>query len=174
MSFIQHLKKYRPSLVTLILLGLIAYVWFRPPAWVTDEQRAAPLLQVTLLDGRVLNLADLRGKVVLVNFWATWCPYCRHEMPAMQHFYRDYKNKGFEMLALSQDDDALKVVEFLRAEGYDFPVAMDMPGTGSAFGGVSKLPTSFVIDKHGMVRKKVTGQVHYARLENLVLPLLKE
>ena len=174
MSFIQRLKKYRPSLVTLILLGLIAYVWFRPPAWVTDERRTAPSLQVTLMDGRALNLADLRGKVVLVNFWATWCPYCRHEMPAMQRFYRDYKDKGFEMLALSQDDDAVKVFQFLRAEGYDFPVAMDMPGTGATFGGISKLPTSFVIDKRGMVRKKISGQVHYARLENLVLPLLKE
>jgi len=174
MSFIERLKKYRPSPVTLILLGLIAYVWFRPPAWVTDEQRAAPPLQVRLMDGRVLDLHSLRGKVVLVNFWATWCPYCRHEMPAMQRFYRDYKDKGFEMLALSQDEDAVKVFEFLRAEGYDFPVAMDVPGTSAAFGGVSKLPTSFVIDKRGMVRKKVSGQVHYARLEDIVQPLLAE
>jgi hypothetical protein len=78
------------------------------------------------------------------------------------------------MLALSQDDDAVKVFEFLRTEGYDFPVAMDVPGTSTAFGGVSKLPTSFVIDKRGMVRKKISGQVHYGRLEDLILPLLKE
>ena len=174
MSFVERLKKYRPSPVTLILLGLIAYVWFRPPAWVTDQQQAAPPLLVTLTDGRLLSLADLRGKVVLVNYWATWCPYCRHEMPAMQRFYQDYKNKGVEVLALSQDDDVAKVRQFLREEGYSFPVAMDVPGSSAAFGGVTKLPTSFVIDKRGMVRKKISGQVHYARLEALVLPLLKE
>jgi thiol-disulfide isomerase/thioredoxin len=174
MSFAERLKKYRPSPVTLIMLGLIAYVWFRPPAWVTDEQQVAPPLLVRLTDGRMLNLADLRGKVVLVNFWATWCPYCRHEMPAMQRFYQDYKDKGFELLALSQDEDAAKVFQFLRDEGYSFPVAMEAPGTSAAFGGVTKLPTSFVIDKHGMVRKKISGQMHYARLEELVLPLLKE
>jgi peroxiredoxin len=173
LNWLQRLKRYRPSPVTLILLGLIAYMWFRPPAWVSDETRPAPPLQVTLLDGRTLNLHDLRGKVVLVNFWATWCPYCRHEMPAMQKFYRDYRAQGFEILALSQDDEAAKAIHFLQEEGYNFPVAMDA-GSGRMFGGVSKLPTSFLIDKRGMVRKKISGQVHYARLKELVLPLLAE
>jgi Thiol-disulfide isomerase and thioredoxins len=80
------LKKLTPSPVTLLLLGLIVYVWFRPPAWVSDEQRPVPNVQMMLTDGRVVSMESLRGKVVLVNFWATWCPYCRHEMPDMQAF----------------------------------------------------------------------------------------
>jgi peroxiredoxin len=159
--------------VTWILVALIVYVWFRPPAWVTDENRPAPPVRATLLDGRQVSLADLRGKVVLVNFWATWCPYCRHEMPSMESFYRDYRSRGFEILALSIDDDPATVRSFMAQEGYSFPVAMSN-GAGQLFGGVTKVPTSYVIDKRGHVRKVVSGQVHYGRMKDLVEPLLKE
>ncbi|PWB50630.1 MAG: hypothetical protein C3F18_09430 [Nitrosomonadales bacterium] len=167
-------RKWRPDIWTLLLLCAIVYVWFRPPAWVSDLAQAAPALQVRLLDGRVVKLEQLRGKVVLVNFWATWCPYCRHEMPAMEAFYRDYRGQGFEILALSQDDAAAAVVDFMARESYHFPAAMADAASSAAFGGVSRLPTSFVIDKQGKVRHKISGQVHYARLKGLVEPLLAE
>lgn len=172
MKLPELLKKLRPDWLTLVLIGLILYVWFRPPAWVSDESRAAPPLQVILMNGEETSLAQLRGKVVLVNFWATWCPYCRHEMPAMEAFYRDYRSRGFEIIALSQDDDPQEVRRFLAENGYHFPVAM-APSRVGGFG-VSKLPTSFVIDRLGRIRHKITGQVHYARLEALVKPLLAE
>lgn len=170
----QRIRNYRPDWITLLLIGLIVYAWFRPPAWVSEENRMAPSFQATLVDGRVVGREDLRGKVVLVNFWATWCPYCRHEMPAMESFYRDYGGRGFEILALSQDDSVEDVRRFLAEKGYTFPVAMAGPADAAAFGGVSRLPTSFLLDKQGRVRKKITGQVHYARLEGLVEPLLRE
>jgi thiol-disulfide isomerase/thioredoxin len=173
MKFPERLKRYRPDWLTLVLLGLIAYMWFRPPAWVSDLDRPAPQLQVVTFDGQPLSLDALRGKVVVVNFWATWCPYCRHEMPAMEKFYRDYRDRGVEIVALSEDDDPVKVREFLQQEGYAFKVAM-AGRAGSDFGGVDRLPTSFVIDKRGHIRSKVSGQVHYGRLEDLVVPLLKE
>ena len=167
-------NKLKPDWLTLVLLGLIVYVWFRPPAWVSDENRAAPVLQAVSLDGRQISLEALRGKVVLVNFWATWCPYCRHEMPDMEKFYRDYRGQGFEILALSQDDAPETVRRFMAKEGYLFPAAMAQPEQAAALGGVSRLPTSFIIDKQGRVRHKISGQVHYARLESLVKPLLEE
>jgi peroxiredoxin len=173
MKFPERLKRYRPSWLTLVMLGLIAYMWFRPPAWVTELNHPAPELRVVTFDGKSLRLADLRGKVVLVNYWATWCPYCRHEMPAMEKFYQDYRAKGFEIVALSEDNDPAKVRDFIKQEGYRFPVAMS-GRTGAEFGGVDRLPTSFVIDKQGKLRNKISGQVHYARLEDLVVPLLKE
>lgn len=168
----QRLKSWRPDIWTVLLLGAIAYVWFRPPAWVSEENRAAPNIRVTLNDGRELALEDLRGKVVVVNFWATWCPYCRHEMPAMETFYMDYRERGFEILALSLDDDPETVTRFMAKEGYHFPAVM--AGTsGAAFGGVSRLPTSFVIDRQGRIRHKVSGQLHYGRLQDMVEPLLR-
>lgn len=169
-----RLRTYRPDWITLVLLGLIAYAWFRPPAWVSDENRAAPQLKATLLDGRPVSLEQWRGQVVLINFWATWCPYCRHEMPDMERFWGDYRAQGFEILAISQDDAPQAVREFMAAEGYHFPVAMAEAGHSAALGGVSRLPTSFLIDRHGRVRHKISGQVHYARLESLVKPLLAE
>ncbi|HUW49479.1 MAG TPA: TlpA disulfide reductase family protein [Sulfuricella sp.] len=173
-SIWSRIKKWRPDWLTLVLLGLIAYVWFRPPAWVSDENRAAPDIRVILLDGRQIRLEDLRGKVVLVNFWATWCPYCRHEIPDMERFYRDHHAQGFEILALSQDDTAEPVRQFLASAGVHFPVAMATTGHTAALGGVSRLPTSFLIDRQGRVRHKISGQVHYGRLEDLVGPLLAE
>lgn len=174
MKFPERLKNFRPDALTLILLGLLVYFWFRLPAWVSEEARALPPLHFTLLDGRNISLEELRGKVVLVNFWATWCPYCRHEMPDMQRFYDDYRARGFEIIALSQDDDAEKVRRFMIKEGYRFPVAMADGGHAAAFGGVSRLPTSFLIDKQGRLCKKISGQVHYVRLEELVGALLKD
>lgn len=167
-------RKWRPDAWTLLLIGAIVYLWFRPPAWVSEEHRQVPNVQVNLLDGHVVRLEALRGKVVLVNFWATWCPYCRHEMPAMDEFYRDYRDKGFEILALSQDEDAAEVRRFMAKEGYRFPAAMADASSARAFGSASRLPTSFVIDKHGVVCHKISGQVHYARLKGLVEPLLAE
>ncbi len=167
-------RRWRPDIWTLLLIGAIIYIWFRPPAWVSEEHRAVQGVQASLLDGRVVGLEQLRGKVVLVNFWATWCPYCRHEMPAMEDFYRDYREKGFEILALSQDEDPATVKGFMTREGYHFPAAMADASNATAFGGVSRLPTSFVIDKQGIVRHKISGQLHYARLKSLVEPLLAE
>lgn len=174
MNLLAHIKKFRPSPVTLILLGAIAYMWFRPPAQVTDDNRPLSSVTVSQLNGQTIDLQSLRGKVVLINYWATWCPYCRHEMPAMEKFYADYKGRGFEILAVSIDDNPAKVVEFMREEGYHFPAAMSNPALDDVIGKVSTVPTSFLIDKQGRVRKKISGQVHYARLEELVTPLLKE
>ena len=80
-----RLKKLTPSPITLLLLGLIVYVWFRPGC------------SGDVTDGRTPHLSPLHGKVFLVNFWATWCLYCGHEMPS---FYRDWHSRGFEILAL--------------------------------------------------------------------------
>ncbi len=173
MNLKPALQRHKGKLVPLLLIGLIAYMWFRPPAWVQDMNEPLPPIPFTTLDGRQGSLDSLRGKVVLVNFWATWCPYCRHEMPEMQAFYRDYAAKGFEIVAFSVDDDAGKAQEYFRAAGYRFPAAMADISTQQAFGGVSRIPTSFIIDRDGKLRHKVNGQVYYGRLKGLVEPLLK-
>jgi len=166
-------KKWTPSPLTLILLGLIAWLWFRPPAEVSDENRVAAPWQVTLTDGRVLTSDALRGKVVLVNFWATWCPYCRKEMPAIEAFTRDYRNRGFEVIAISVDDPPDKIAAWMKDKGYAFNAAPTNATVATVFGNITSVPTSFILDGDGHIRHKIAGQVYYARLEKLVTPLLK-
>jgi peroxiredoxin len=174
MPFFTRLKKHRPDWLTLLLVGLVVYLWFRPPASVTPLDQPVANASVPLLSGQTVNLRALRGKVVLVNFWATWCPYCRHEMPAMQAFYQDYRSQGFDILALSSGEEAATVRQFMTREGYTFPAGVATAEVADVFGRPASLPTSFLIDRQGRIRHKIAGQVHYARLQSLVEPLLRE
>ena len=151
---------------------MIVYLWFRPPAEVSDENRAPSPWQVTLADGRPLSSGALKGKVVLVNFWATWCPYCRKEMPVIDSFWRDYRSKGFEVVAISLDDPPEKIAAWMKDKGYTFQAAPTNPSVAAAFGSVSSVPTSFIVDTEGHIRHKISGQVYYGRLEKLIIPLL--
>jgi peroxiredoxin len=166
------IKKWTPGPLTLILLGLIAWLWFRPPAEVSNENRAVPPWQVTLPDGQTLSSDALRGRVVLVNFWATWCPYCRKEKPAIDDFWRDYRDRGFEVVSISIDDPPEKIAAWMHDKGYAFIAAPTNASVAAAFGNVGSVPTSFIVDADGHIRHKVAGQLHYARLEKLVTPLL--
>ncbi|TCS71902.1 thiol-disulfide isomerase/thioredoxin [Sulfuritortus calidifontis] len=167
------LQKLKANGLTLLLIGLIVYFWFRPPASVDHLHLPAPEVNISTPAGEK-PLSAWRGQVLLVNFWATWCPYCRHEMPAMQAFYQAHKHEGFEILALSLDANQAEVDAFMREKDYSFPAPLALAGTSQQFGGVDKVPTSFVIDRRGVIRHKISGQVHRARLEELVLPLLAE
>ncbi len=158
--------------VTLLLLILIAYIWFRPPARVSELKQALPSLPFTTLDGRQGNLQNLRGKVVVVNFWASWCPYCLKEMPAIADFYKDYQGRGVEVLALSLDDDAAKAAAYMREHNYPFASAMASAELRQSLGPVDQVPMTMIIDRAGVLRYKVHGQVYYGRLENLVQPLM--
>ncbi len=166
------IKKWTPSPLTLILLGLIAWLWFRPPADVSEENRPAPPWQVTLPDGRSLTSDALRGKVVLVNFWATWCPYCRKEKPVIDRFWKDYRDRGFEVISISVDDPPEKIAGWMADKDYAFMAAPTNASVAAAFGNVKSVPTSFIVDAEGRIRHRIAGQVHYPRLEKLVAPLL--
>lgn len=152
---------------------MIAYLWFRPPAEVSEEDRAAPPWQVTLPAGQVLTSDALLGKVVLVNFWATWCPYCRKEKPAIDAFWQDYRDRGFEVVSISVDDPPQAIAAWMRDKGYAFMAAPTNASVAAAFGQVGSVPTSFIVDADGHIRHRIAGQVHYPRLEKLVTPLLR-
>lgn len=165
-------KKWTPSPFTLILLGLIVYLWFRPPAEVSDDNRPAPPWQVTLPDGQLISSESLKGRVVLVNFWATWCPYCRKEKPVIDEYWKDNRARGFEVVAISIDDSPEQIAAWARRTGYTFMAASTNASVNHAFGAVGSVPTSFILDRNGHIRHKVAGQLHAARLQKLVEPLL--
>ena len=104
------------------------------------------------LQDQPIRLSNLRGRVVLLNFWATWCPPCRAEMPAMNALYQEYREKGFAILAISSDTRGKEVVApFVERLGLTFPVLLDpRNGVGTQLG-VQMLPTSYLLDKHGRV-----------------------
>lgn len=139
--------------------------------------RPAPAWQAVTLDGRQVDSASLKGKVVLVHFWATWCPPCREEMPALDAFYRQHAKDGLEVVAISLDDaaDRAKVRDFVKS--YAFPVAMMGDARVAGFGRVWVLPLSFLIDRKGVLREDGwTGEqrIDAASLNRIVLPLLSE
>ena len=119
---------------------------------------AAPAVTLDMLDGASARLADLKGQVVLVNFWATWCPPCRAEMPGFQKAYEAMHADGFTVVGVSMDDASRgHVASFLQDHGIRYPVAMATADVVAAFGGVGSYPTSFLIDRQGQVRYTVRG-----------------
>jgi peroxiredoxin len=108
-------------------------------------------------DGLSFRLSEQRGKVVLVNFWATWCPPCLEEMPAMERLWRRHKDAGFVLVAISLDADPKKVPPFVSARKFSFPVALDPKMAVAEKYGVRALPSSFVIDRQGLMAGVALG-----------------
>ncbi len=138
---------------------------------------AAPALEVPELDGQTFNLSAQRGKVVIVNFWATWCPPCREEMPALDAFYRRYHGQGLELIGVSADrphdrSDVIKVMQ-----SFSYPAAMLDDANVNDFGTPNSLPMTVVVDSNGVVRAEFTpdqAQVTEKSLSDAVLPLLPQ
>ena len=118
----------------------------------------APNFQLRDMNGRNVSLSDLRGKVVLLNFWATWCGPCRVEMPAMEQLYRSFSRKDFEILAVSTDAQGIAVTKpFQREMGFTFPVLHDADFRIGMRYGARTLPMTFLIDPQGIIRKRIFG-----------------
>jgi cytochrome c biogenesis protein CcmG/thiol:disulfide interchange protein DsbE len=138
--------------------------------------QATPALVVQELNGQTFDIAKLRGKVVIISFWATWCPPCRKEIPALDAFYRRYHAQGVELIGLSADRprDRSEVVKMMQSVNY--PAAMLDDAKVNGFGTPSALPTTYVVDADGVVRSKSTDTevVTEQSLAKMVLPLLPQ
>lgn len=135
----------------------------------------APALVIEQLNGDTFDLASQRGKVIIVNFWATWCPPCRKEMPALDAFYRRYHAQGLEMIGLSADrpHERAEVVKVMQS--FSYPAAMLDDAKSDGFGDPSALPVTYVVDAQGVIRAKFTPDEKPLTQPNLavaVLPLL--
>ena len=119
----------------------------------------APDFSLSTPDGETFTLSDLRGKAVLVNLWATWCPPCRAEMPAMQKLYDEYKDQGFMVLAINMtyQDNPAAVVPFVQENGLTFPILLEGTGKVGETYELRSLPSSFFIDRNGIIQEVVIG-----------------
>jgi peroxiredoxin len=113
-----------------------------------DRQRQSATFSLADLEGKTWSLENLRGKIVLVNFWATWCPPCRKEMPDLQALYDEYKDKGLIVLAIS-DEDSAKVRQFIADKKYTYPILLDPGRKANEAFVVEGIPKSFVYDRTG-------------------------
>jgi peroxiredoxin len=158
---------FRILSLAILLLGA-AWIWVsRVPAAVGKAEKVqapakgltAPGFTLEDPDGLVYELASLKGKVVLLNFWASWCPPCKAEMPAMQEVFDQYKDQGFVILAVNStiQDDPGEAVAFYEEMGLTFPLLMDRDGSVTQTYQVRSLPTSFFIDREGIIQEVIIG-----------------
>ena len=136
----------------------------------------APQVRYTLLDGSTQASADLKGKVVLVNFWATNCATCVKEMPQMVQTYEKYRGRGLDLVAVAMNyDPPAYVASFAESRKLPFKVAIDNTGAiAQSFGDVRLTPTTYLIDKRGRIVKRYVGEPDFAALHQLVEQLLAE
>jgi len=142
---------------------------------VTSAQSAkkAPTFSLKAADGTVVDLAKLKGKVVMVNFWATWCPPCRAEIPDFMKVYDEYKSKGLEIIGVSLDQDGWDDVRpFLKKNPINYPIVIGDGKLAQAYGGVEAIPTTFFIDKAGNIVTKHIGGMRKTALEGYLKNLL--
>ena len=167
--------------LALIALSLLGFWWLgrQSPAEPAGADSPAhvgqPALDFALQDlmGNVVRLSNLRGQVVLVNLWATWCPPCRAEMPDLSALYLAH-NEGFIILGVDDQERKETVSEFLKRTPLPYPVLLDPDSRVSRAYGVSFLPMSILIDRRGVLRAMFPGQSNRAKLEAAIKPLLAE
>ena len=126
----------------------------------------APDFTLPDLNRRPVKLSDFRGKkVIFLNFWASWCPTCKEEMPTMEKLYRQFKARGLEIVAVSIDRDKTDAVKFVKTHGVTFPVLLDPESTVAYNYRVLGIPTHYFIDKTGVIRSRDVGSKDWSRPE---------
>ena len=143
--------------VVLFVLGFIAKDMKNARKIITTGDKALEF-KLPDLNGQLVNLSDLRGKIVLVRFWATWCPPCVEEIPTLAYLNQELAGRNFAMLAISVDEGGAKAVgSFLRQKGLNVPVLLDPDRITATRYGTFKFPETYILDREGIVRYKIIG-----------------
>jgi thiol-disulfide isomerase/thioredoxin len=157
----KDIMKILKTLFIMIVGALFIYLLVNPRTDTTvgNGRAAAPDFTLMSLDGRPVKLSDYRGKVVVINFWATWCPPCRAEIPDLVAAQQHYRDRGVEILGIALDDEGREVVEpFVRDNGITYPVLIGDEAIMSLYGGISSIPTTFFLNRDGSIQR------HYDRM----------
>ena len=156
----------RAAITATLLVALFSLV-------LGQGEKPAPKLELKDVEGRALRLSDYEGKVVLLNFWATWCAPCRAEMPDLVKWQRQYKSKGLQVIGVTYPPEELaEVREFIKSIKVNYPIALGEEQTKALFDKGEILPVTIVIDKKGMIREVIQGIIFQEEFDEKVKPLL--
>jgi len=169
----RHLRFLLSVSLSLVLLVMV----FSFSSLLGQKSSAAKAPDFTLQDlsGKDVTLSSFKGKVVLVDFWATWCGPCRMEIPHLKELYSQYKKDGFEVIGISLDRGGTKVVKpFVEKGGMEYTIVMGNGEVVKAYGGISGIPTAFLISRDGFIVKKYIGYQKKSIFEEVIKRLLSE
>ncbi len=139
-----------------------------------QDHPPAPDFSLTDLQGNKLQLSAYRGKVVLLDFWATWCAPCRAEIPQFVRLQKQYQAEGLQIIGISLDDDVKPVREFYREFAMNYPIAMGNDKLAQEYGGILGLPVAFVIDRQGRIYRRHIGETDPATFDGDIRYLLQQ
>ncbi|MBI5204427.1 MAG: redoxin domain-containing protein [Nitrospirae bacterium] len=178
------MKKKSLILATLLLAGLSLIVYFISQR---DTGKKEPIAAIGLpapnlevadaATGRTLSSSDFKGRVLFINFWATWCQPCREEMPSIEGLFKHFMdNKDFVMLTILFRDDPQTGINYLKQNRFNFPLMLDMGGQAARVYGLTGVPETYIVDKKGILREKIIGPYQWDSPDalELISRLLKE
>ena len=179
----QRSQRYTFAGIVLFIVGVMLLLWMalqsnnsqsiaQSVPQVPEQGKPAPDFSSPALSGGEIALADYTGKVVIVNFWATWCPPCKAEMPGINDFYETHQEEGLVVLAVNAEESESEVRPFIEASGFTFPVLLDPAGSIVNQYQIHNFPTTIIIDRNGVVRHIQVGMISEEELETAVAPLL--
>jgi thiol-disulfide isomerase/thioredoxin len=144
------------------------------PAVASGQSSNAPALVLKDVQGRTVRISDYKGKVVLLNFWATWCPPCRAEMPDLIKMQSEYQSKGLQVIGITYPPQTIREVrQFMRKLGVNYPIALGRKETKVLFDQTDTLPVTIVIDRKGKVHERIEGILLPEEFEEKIKPLLQ-
>jgi len=162
------MKQFLSAAVLICLAGMTVFfaACAEKKTEVAEGIRAPKLDVVDVRSGQAIDITHLKGKVILVNFWASWCPPCKEEMPSIEALYKEImKNDAFRMITILYKDDAKTASDYMRANGYTFPLFTDNDGVSAQRYGVTGVPETYLVDKKGALRKRVIGPADWNSTE---------